>query len=151
MTVVTSIALLLVGIVIGFIGGRFLSASAKENKALAEKVTKGEAALTQYQNDVAEHLDDSAKLLEQMNATCQKAMKQMEQSTALLQRATPTESEAMPFFSQETQEQLAQTVKLRHEKKPDFKEETTDEAPRDYSSNPSGLFDDKKQSVTNAE
>ena len=150
MTVVMTIALLVIGAVIGFIAGRFLSTSAKENKQLAEKASKSEAALAQYQTDVAEHLEDSAKLLEQMNNTCQKAMQQMEQSTALLQRATPSEDDAMPFFSQETQEQLAQTVKLRHEKK-DNVEAARSEAPLDYSGNPSGLFDDKKQSVTNAE
>ena len=150
MTVVMTIVLLLVGGAIGFVAGRYLSASAKENKQLAEQVSKSEAALSQYQNDVSEHLDSSAKLLEQMNATCQSAMKQMEQSTALLQRATPNEKDVMPFFSQETQEQLAQTVKLRHTKKESVEENIT-EAPLDYSGNPSGLFDDKKQSVTNAE
>ncbi|MCH2056883.1 MAG: YhcB family protein [Thalassotalea sp.] len=151
MTVVMPIIYLLIGAVIGFVASKFLSASEKENKRLSAKVSENEAALTQYQNDVAEHLDSSAKLLEQMNATCQTAMKQMEQSTALLQRATPSEADAMPFFSQETQEQLARTVKLRHSKKENVEPESITEAPLDYSGNPSGLFDDKKQSVTNAE
>ncbi|NMP30146.1 YhcB family protein [Thalassotalea sp. M1531] len=151
MTVVMTIVLLLVGGAIGFFAGRTLSASAKENKELAEQVSQTEATLSQYQNDVAEHLENSATLLEQMNTTCQNAMKQMEQSTALLQRATPAEKDAMPFFSHETQEQLAQTVKLRHEKKESVEHDDMTEAPLDYSGNPSGLFDDKKQSVTNAE
>jgi len=150
MTVVMTIVLLLVGGTVGFFAGRFLSTSAKENKQLAEQVNKSEAALSQYQSDVAQHLDNSAKLLEQMNATCQSAMKQMEESTALLQRVTPSEQDSMPFFSQETQEQLAQTVKLRHAKKKVAREEMT-EPPLDYSNNPSGLFDDKKQSVTNTD
>lgn len=150
MTVVMPIVLLLVGAVIGFFACKLLSASEKENKRLSAQVNESEAALNQYQNDVAEHLENSAKLLEQMNSTCQTAMKQMEQSTALLQRATPSEKDAMPFFSQETQEQLAQTVKLRHKKEEKVEEDVT-EAPLDYSGNPSGLFDDKKQSVTNAE
>jgi uncharacterized membrane-anchored protein YhcB (DUF1043 family) len=145
-----SLVLLLIGAVIGFFASKFLSASEKENKRLAAQVSQNESALNQYQQDVAEHLESSAKLLEQMNSTCQTAMKQMEESTALLQRATPANTDAMPFFSQETQEQLAQTVKLRHKKANKVKEEVT-EAPLDYSGNPSGLFDDKKQSVTNAE
>lgn len=144
------IVLLLVGAVIGFFASKFLSASEKENKRLSAQVNESENALNQYQQDVAEHLENSAKLLEQMNNTCQTAMKQMEQSTALLQRATPTDKDVMPFFSQETQEQLAKTVKLRH-KKAEKVEENVTEPPLDYSGNPSGLFDDKKQSVTNAE
>ena len=150
MTAVMSIILLLVGGAIGFVAGRFFSASAKENKELTEQVTQTESALEQYKKDVAEHLESSATLLEQMNNTCQTAMKQMEESTKLLQSATPKEGDVMPFFSQETQEQLAQTVNLRHEKK-EVIEESVTEAPLDYSGNPSGLFDDKKQSVTNAE
>ena len=151
MSAVMSIVLLLVGGAIGFAAGRFLSSSAKEAKELAEKANESESALAQYKQDVAEHLDNSAKLLAQMNDTCQNAMAQMEASTKLLQQATPSEKSAMPFFSQETQEQLAQTVNLRHEKKEQIEQTEMTEAPLDYSGNPSGLFDDKKQSVTNAE
>jgi len=57
----------------------------------------------------------------------------------------------MPFFSKETQDQLAQTVSLRHNKEERKEEQLITEAPLDYSGNPSGLFDDKKQSVTNTE
>ncbi|WP_286263012.1 YhcB family protein [Thalassotalea atypica] len=152
MSVVMSIVLLLVGGAIGFGASRFLSKSSQENKKLNEQVSQSESALAQYKLDVAEHLDNSSQLLEKMNETCQVAMKQMEQSTQLLQQATPTEATVMPFFSKETQEQLAQTVNLRHEKRTDKAEqEPVTEAPLDYSGNPSGLFADKKQSVTNDE
>lgn len=151
MSAVISIVLLLVGGAIGFIAGRYLSASAKETKELANKASESESALAKYKQDVAEHLDNSAQLLAQMNSTCQTAMSQMEESTKLLQQATPSEASAMPFFSQETQDQLAQTVNLRHEKKAPVEQEAITEAPLDYSGNPSGLFEDKKHSVTNVE
>ncbi|WP_448212863.1 YhcB family protein [Colwellia sp. MEBiC06753] len=150
MTAVMTIVLLLIGGGIGFVAGRFLSASSKENKQLTDQIQQSEAALSQYQNDVAAHLESSAQLLAKMNETCQVAMKQMEESTSLLQRATPQDADVMPFFSQETQEQLAETVKLRHEKKAAVDESVT-EAPLDYSGQASGLFGDKKQSVTNAD
>ena len=98
MDVVLAIILLLVGAAIGFVASRFLSASVQDNQKLSEKVSHSEAALTQYKLDVSEHLDDSSKLLEQMNNTCQTAMKQMEKSTQLLQQATPVEIEGMPIF-----------------------------------------------------
>ncbi len=150
MNVAIGLVIFVVGTLFGFLANRFLSASSQEQRKLAEQASESEAALAQYKLDVADHLESSAKLLEQMNSTCQVAMKQMEESTQLLQRATPTEAEAMPFFSKETQEQLAQTVTLRHQKRTDSAETIT-EAPLDYSGNPSGLFADKKQSVTNAE
>jgi len=151
MDVVLAIILLLVGAAIGFVACRFLSASAQDNQKLSEKISNSEAALSQYKLDVAEHLDDSTKLLEQMNSTCQTAMKQMEKSTQLLQQATPTEVDGMPFFSKETQEQLAQTVSLRHNKEDRKVDVEITEAPLDYSGEASGLFTDKKQSVTNVE
>jgi uncharacterized membrane-anchored protein YhcB (DUF1043 family) len=146
-----SAVFILVGAAVGFFAGRSFSSSAQDNQKLATQVSESESALAQYKLDVAEHLDDSKKLLEQMNSTCQIAMKQMEQSTQLLQQATPEMSEGMPFFSKETQEQLAQTVSLRHNKDERKTDIEITEAPLDYSGEASGLFADKKQPVTNTE
>lgn len=151
MNVVIGLIIFLVGSAVGFIAAKFLSNSSKEQQQLAEQASENERALAQYKQDVAEHLDSSAKLLEQMNSTCQTAMSQMAQSTKLLQQVTPTEDEAMPFFSKETQEQLAQTVGLRHQRKSEEDADPITEPPLDYSGNPSGLFEDKKQTVTTQE
>lgn len=151
MNIIIGMVILVVGIVIGYVANKMLSASSQENKQLAEKANQSEASLAQYKLDVADHLDNSTQLLQQMNDTCQKAMEQMEQSTKLLQQATPTESEAMPFFSKETQEQLAQTVALRHNKEDKKEPVEITEAPLDYSGEASGLFTDNTQSVTNTE
>jgi len=149
MNVVLGLGLFIVGAIIGFIANKMLSSSAQETQKLAAKASQSESELAQYKLDVAEHLENSAKLLEQMNSTCQVAMTQMAQSTQLLQQVTPESIESMPFFSKETQEQLAQTVNLRHNKALRKNEEARSEPPLDYSGAPSGLFDDKKQSVTN--
>lgn len=148
MTIVFALIIFVVGAVIGFLASHFLSASNQEQRKLAEQVSKSEAALAQYKLDVADHLEVSAKLLDQMNNTCQTAMKQMEESTQLLQRATNSDSEGMPFFSQETQEQLAQTAGLRHPKRVVKQVESNIEAPLDYSGEASGLFADQKQHDT---
>jgi uncharacterized membrane-anchored protein YhcB (DUF1043 family) len=150
MDVVIGLIVFIIGGLVGFFANRFLSVSSQEQQKLAEQATQSEATLAQYKLDVAEHLDSSTKLLEQMNSTCKTAMQQMEKSTELLQKATPA-ADAMPFFSKETQEQLAQTVTLRHEKRVTKEEQCIIEPPLDYSGNPSGLFADKKQSVTNTE
>ncbi|MCO4799812.1 MAG: DUF1043 family protein [Colwelliaceae bacterium] len=151
MDIVIGIIIFVVGAALGLFASKVLSASSQENQQLADKVNQSEASLAQYKVDVAEHLDNSTQLLEQMNTTCQKAMAQMEQSTKLLQQATPAENESMPFFSKETQEQLAQTVALRHNKDDRKGDVEITEAPLDYSGEASGLFADKKQPVTNSE
>lgn len=150
MNVVIALAIFIVGGISGFFATRLLSSSSQEQRKLAEQVNKSEAALDQYKLDVADHLESSAKLLEQMNSTCQTAMKQMQESTTLLQKATTADVEVMPFFSEETQQQLAQTATLRNKKSSDAEAESMTEAPLDYSGNPSGLFADQKQKVTTA-
>ncbi len=148
MIVVTALIVFVVGAIVGFLANHFLSSSNQEQRKLAEQVNKSEAALSQYKLDVADHLESSAKLLDKMNSTCQTAMQQMEESTQLLQRATTTEAEGMPFFSQETQEQLAQTAGLRHAKRTSKPVEPSTEPPLDYSGEASGLFVDQKHQDT---
>lgn len=145
MTVVSALIIFVVGAIIGFFANHFLSASNQEQRKLSEQVIKSEAALSQYKLDVADHLASSASLLEQMSNTCQTAMQQMEESTQLLQRATTNEVDGMPFFSQETQDQLAQTAGLRHPKRIAKQEEFNTQPPLDYSGKASGLFIDQKQ------
>lgn len=150
MNVVIALVIFIIGGIGGFFATRLLSSTSQEQRKLAEQVNKSEAALEQYKLDVADHLASSATLLDQMNNTCQTAMKQMQESTQLLQKATTVEVEGMPFFSAETQQQLAQTATLRHQKRASETTETITEAPLDYSDNPSGLFADQKQKVTTA-
>lgn len=154
MSIIIGLAIFILGAVAGFFINHVFFSSNTNQKTLNDKINKTEAELAQYKLDVSEHLDNSTQLLAQMNETCQKAMLQMESSTNLLKKATPEHIDAsMPFFSQETQEQLAQTVALRHPKKPaeDTDKTVLSEPPLDYSGNPSGLFEDKTQTVTNAE
>ncbi len=141
----------IIGLAVGYLAHRFFSASSKAEKSLIEQVNKSELALSQYKKDVAEHLEQSATLLAQMNETCQKAMQQMEQSTELLKNATPEVTTSMPFFSAETQQQLAETAARRHPKRDEAKPAQVSQPPLDYSDSPSGLFVDQKQSVTNRE
>ncbi|WP_448549712.1 YhcB family protein [Thalassotalea fusca] len=150
MSIILGIGIFILGGIAGFLANRFYS-SQHDAEKLREQVTQSDAALAQYKLDVAEHLDNSTQLLEQMNQTCQKAMQQMETSTKLLQQATPDINDAMPFFSKETQEQLAKTVNLRHDRSEKKTKESLSEPPLDYSAGSSGLFEGKKHSVTNAE
>jgi uncharacterized membrane-anchored protein YhcB (DUF1043 family) len=151
MDLVIALVIFIIGGIGGFFANRLLSSSNQEQRKLADQANKSEAALDQYKLDVAEHLSSSAKLLDQMNSTCQTAMKQMQESTQLLQKATTVEVEGMPFFSAETQQQLAQTATLRHQKRSSETADPMTGAPLDYSGNSSGLFTDQKQKVTTVE
>jgi hypothetical protein len=148
MNVVIALVFFVIGTITGYFATRLISSTSQNQRKLVDQAHKSEAALDQYKLDVAEHLANSANLLDQMNNTCQTAMKQMQESTELLQQATSAEVEGMPFFSVETQQQLAQTAALRHQKRTTQTDENITEPPLDYSDNPSGLFVDQKQKVT---
>ena len=147
MAVISALIIFIIGGILGFIANHFLSNSNQKHRKLADQISKSEASLALYKLDVAKHLENSTLLLNQMNTTCQIAMKQMEESTQLLQRAGTTNTQEMPFFSQETQEQLAQTVDLRNKTRTD---EMATEPALDYSGSASGLFVDQKSSSVNA-
>ena len=150
-TIAIALVTFIIGAIIGYVAHRFLSSSANTEEHLVEQINQSEQALSQYKQDVEQHLEQSADLLTQMNQTCQKAMLQMEESTQLLKQATPIEPSAMPFFSAETQQQLAETATKRHPKRQEDEPTKISQPPLDYSDGPSGLFVDQKQSVTNSD
>ncbi|MGB0937448.1 MAG: YhcB family protein [Colwellia sp.] len=139
-----ALVIFIIGGSFGFLARHLLINSSSEKESLVKKANKSDAALAQYKIDVAEHLDNSSKLLEQMNDTCQTAMAQMKESTALLQQASVNETVAMPFFSEETNDELAKTAVLRHKPRKPSLEESITEPPLDYSNTSSGLFIDKQ-------
>lgn len=151
MDVIIALVLLIIGGIAGFFANRIFSPASQEQRKLVEQISTTEATLSQYKLDVAEHLNSSAQLLEQMNNTCQTAMKQMQASTQLLQQATSVEVDGMPFFSAETHAQLAETANLRRLKRNAAQVGDATQPPLDYSGQSSGLFADKKQTVTTAD
>ncbi|WP_371376718.1 YhcB family protein [Thalassotalea aquiviva] len=140
-----------IGIAVGALSGFFvskkLSASEQDFKLLEQESQKTKMTFEQYQQEVAEHLEQSAHMLAQMNSACHSAMEQMEKSTQLLKKAN-TEQPVMPFFSEEA-EQHIRSNSARTKRHKSIEAPAPTEQPRDYSSDPSGIFSDQKQIVTN--
>lgn len=137
MDIIISLSIFVAGLVIGIVATRLLSSASQENQRLEKEVEESRTSLETYQQDVAVHLKSSMELLGQMNEACTKAMLQMEKSTELLNKVNQ-ETNGMPFFGAETEAELKAVAKMQRRKK---KVENLTEAPRDYSSDPSGLFD----------
>ncbi|QDP00318.1 YhcB family protein [Thalassotalea sp. PS06] len=137
MDIIISLSIFVAGLVIGIVATRLLSSASQENQRLEKEVEESRTSLESYQQDVAVHLKSSMELLGQMNEACTKAMLQMEKSTELLNKVNQ-ETNGMPFFGAETEAELQAVAKMQRRKK---KVENLTEAPRDYSSDPSGLFD----------
>ncbi len=142
-----------IGITIGAIGGFFiskrLSASEQDVQRLEQEAQRTKSSLEEYRQEVAEHLNSSAKLLEQMNATCKSAMEQMEKSTLLLNKASEESVPSAPFFSEEATKHMRDPQRPRKKLKSTKAKDLT-EPPLDYANQPSGIFNDSKQIVTNS-
>ncbi|WP_394172714.1 YhcB family protein [Thalassotalea litorea] len=137
MDIIISLSIFVAGLVIGVIATRLMSSASQENQRLEKEVEESRSSLESYQQDVAVHLKSSMELLGQMNEACTKAMLQMEKSTDLLNKVNQ-ETNGMPFFSAETEAELKAVASMQRRKK---KVANLTEAPRDYSADPSGLFD----------
>ncbi|TKB47906.1 YhcB family protein [Thalassotalea mangrovi] len=137
MDIIISLSIFVAGLVIGIVATRLLSTANQENQRLEKEVAESRSSFKTYQQDVAAHLQSSMDLLAQMNDACNSAMLQMEKSTELLNKVNQ-ETNGMPFFGAETEAQLQAMAKMQRRKK---NPENLTEPPRDYSADPSGLFD----------
>lgn len=142
-----------IGIAIGAVGGFFiakqLSASEQDVQRLELEAEKNQSTLEEYRKEVAAHLTSSSALLTQMNDACKSAMEQMEKSTLLLSKVSE-EPVKNPFFSEEAEQHMRENPTVSKATRARKHEELT-HAPLDYANQPSGLFNDSKQIVTNAE
>lgn len=138
-----------VGLGLGYVACLKLSSSKQEADSIKQEFEEKKASLESYKLEVSRHLESSVDLLNKMTQSCESAMRQMEESTSLLKEVTP-EANTIPLFSEETQSQLYATEAERKRQGTIDVVKDSAEPPRDYSAEQSGIFIDKKQTVTNS-
>ncbi len=141
MTIIYVAAGLVAGIIIGFLLGRFYTNRALEVGNLEEQVEASQKELSKYKQEMGEHLNATSSLALQMKENYDELLKQVEKASKMMQEDVVNAGSHMPFFSHETSEQLRNvSMDLNDSRK---KETPLDEQPKDYSSQPSGLFNEK--------
>ena len=140
MEVLVSVALLLVGGIIGFFIARHVYAGNQNNQAVAQAEQTLKEMLTQQ---AEHHIFQTSQAIRSIEKQCDNLKQQVNDYETVLSRADEDELPKMPFFGEQA------TAMLRNSQKQRVKTKTTstDEQPRDFANSASGLFvDDKRQS-----
>lgn len=148
MQTVTWIGLVAIAAVVGFFLGSWLTKKQLKQSELAQQAKEAQDALSQYRQDVADHLDSTNKLVDKMKDNYDQLASHVAQTNQLLLSDKKAEPTAEPFFSKETTEQLQASLNQRSERPPTHA--IYDDQPADYAAGESGLFTEqvaKKESA----
>lgn len=131
MNSIHSIILIGIGILLGFIAARLINRSQKEGQDdLKEQLEQSRNELKAYRDQVNEHFNTSAQLLENLAEQYQQIHQHMaEQAHALMS----SEDEKSPLFQESSL--LASVSDPRNNEEPE-----PSSPPKDYSNTPSGLL-----------
>ncbi|CCQ10372.1 FIG00949461: hypothetical protein [Pseudoalteromonas luteoviolacea B = ATCC 29581] len=137
MNAIAWFGLLVVVAVAAFSLGAYVTKKKFKQDELEQQANDAKMALDQFRQDVADHLDNTRKLVTRMQDNYTQLLNQVEQTNQLLVvDSTPTSAE--PFFSKETTEQLQASLKNRQEKRSDRSNATSQ--PTDFVEGTSGIF-----------
>ncbi|MEO2267853.1 YhcB family protein [Pseudoalteromonas pernae] len=124
-----------------FLGGWFTKKRFKQEE-LEEQAHKAQSELEQYRQDVADHLDNTNKLINKLKDNYEQLANHVAQSNSLLTLKKEVDM-SQPFFSKETTEQLHASLNQRPERHATHT--LHDSQPADYAAGESGLFSGQKK------
>lgn len=140
MELLVSLALLVVGLIIGFFLGRFV-----QTKQTAGNTENTEKQVKEILSQQAQHhIHQTRQSLESIEAQCATLKAQMEEYEMLLTQSDDEDAK-VPFYGEQA------TTYLRNNLKSSEKQETTrvaDTQPKDFANTGSGLFAGKSEQST---
>ncbi|MFC3033022.1 ZapG family protein [Pseudoalteromonas fenneropenaei] len=128
--------LVVVAVAAFFLGALFTKKKFKQDE-LEQQAADAKHALAQFRQDVADHLDNTRKLVNKMQDNYTQLLNQVEETNQLLVIEKVVHP-ADPFFSKETTEQLQASLKSRPERRGD--RSTASSQPSDFAAGTSGIF-----------
>ena len=141
MELLVSLALLVVGLIIGFFVGRFAQAKTSgNNSAQTEKQVK-EILAQQAQH----HIHQTRQSLESIETQCATLKQQIDDYELLLTQSNDEEAEKVPFYGEQATTYLRNNLKHSESSKV---QRVPDTQPKDFANSGSGLFvGESKQST----
>ena len=133
MELLVSLALLVVGLIIGFFAGRFFQQKqGAGNAAQTEKQVK-EILAQQAQH----HIHQTRQSLESIESQCETLKQQIEEYETLLEQGGDEEDSKVPFYGEQATTYLRNNMQGREKSKP---APVSDTQPKDFANASSGLF-----------
>ena len=140
MELLVSLALLVVGVIIGFFVGRFVqSKQGSGNAATAEQQVK-EILSQQAQH----HIHQTRQSVESIESQCATLRSQMEEYEALLHQSDDEDAK-VPFYGEQATTYLRNNLKSTEKAKSN---RVSDTQPKDFANSGSGLFAGKSEQST---
>ena len=137
MELLVSLALLVVGVIIGFFVGRFVqSKQGSGNAATAEQQVK-EILSQQAQH----HIHQTRQSVESIESQCATLRSQMEEYEALLHQSDDEDAK-VPFYGEQATTYLRNNLKSTEKAKSN---RVSDTQPKDFANSGSGLFAGKSE------
>ncbi len=133
MEVLVPLALLVVGLVIGFFVGRFFQSKQGETTAVSAEKQVKEILAQQAQH----HIHQSRQALTSIESQCATLRQQIEDYEGLLAKSPEDEASAIPYFGEQTTTYLRNNISNSDKSKP---KKVTDAQPKDFANSSSGLF-----------
>ncbi|TMP86144.1 DUF1043 domain-containing protein [Pseudoalteromonas ruthenica] len=126
-----------------FFVGSWMTKRRFKQGELEEQAQQAQNDLERYRQDVADHLDNTNKLIAKLKENYEQLVNHVQQSDHLLTAKQDVDL-SQPFFSKETTEQLHASLSQRPERQPT--RSVHDSQPTDYASGESGLFTGEQKS-----
>tara|TARA_B100001063_G_C16741064_1_gene544830 strand:+ start:113 stop:550 length:438 start_codon:yes stop_codon:yes gene_type:complete len=133
MELLVSLALLVVGLIIGFFIGRFVQTKTGGNNAAQTEQQVKEILAQQAQH----HIHQTRQSLEGIEGQCETLKQQIEEYEALLTQSNDDEDAKVPFYGEQATSYLRNNLKSSEKSKVN---KVSDTQPKDFANSGSGLF-----------
>lgn len=132
---------LVVGLIVGALISRLISLKQFGQNKLQQELDDSKKQLTQYRQDVSEHIETTNQLMSQLQDNYARIARHVQQSKMQLVEQPISARDEVNFFAADTTQQIKQSLHQMNERRRDTA--TVTQQPRDYSGEASGLIKER--------
>ncbi|KKO49592.1 hypothetical protein VT06_05170 [Arsukibacterium sp. MJ3] len=137
-----ALAGLAVGLIVGAVLARLYSLKQFNSHKLQQELDSSRQQLSQYRQDVSQHLDVTNQLMTQLQDNYSRIARHVQQSKMqLVEQPAPAKNTDLNYLSTDTAAHIKQSLHQIDEKRRVYS--AVDEQPRDYSGEASGLIKER--------
>jgi hypothetical protein len=136
-----SLVWFVVGLAVGAVISRLISIKQFSQSKLQLELDESRKQLSQYRQDVSEHLETTNQLMTQLQDNYARIAKHVQQSKMQLVEQPVSQRDEINFFSEDTSRQIKQSLHQLDERR--RQHSVPDQQPRDYSGEASGLIKER--------
>lgn len=130
-----------IGLVIGAVAARLLSLKQFGQHKLQQELDESRKQLSQYRQDVSEHLETTNQLMSQLQDNYSRIARHVQQSKMQLVEQPINARDEVNFFAADTTQHIKQSLHQLNERRRQHSQ--VEQQPKDYSGEASGLIKER--------